>query len=98
MTTRAARRRRACARLVGVAPARRLAPRIPTTSADVSGRRSWASVGAGERDGAVVRPSILLNRHIHPARPGSGRPVSSPTWAPAYKLQLHSANQIIWLY
>src|SRR5689334_5262436 len=36
MTTRAARRRRACARLVGVAPARRLAPRIPTTSADVS--------------------------------------------------------------
>src|SRR3954454_2575480 len=38
MTTRAARRRRACARLVGVAPARRLAPRIPTTSADVSRR------------------------------------------------------------
>src|SRR3954454_7731076 len=36
MTTRAARRRRAYARLVGVAPARRLAPRIPTTSADVS--------------------------------------------------------------
>src|SRR3954453_16319191 len=35
MTTRAARRRRACARLVGVAPARRLAPRIPATSADV---------------------------------------------------------------
>ena len=36
MTTRAARRRRACARLVAVAPARRLAPRTPTTSADVS--------------------------------------------------------------
>src|SRR3982751_1656806 len=35
MTTRAARRRGAYARLVGVAPARRLAPRIPTTPADV---------------------------------------------------------------
>jgi len=30
-----------------------------------------------------VRPSILLNRRIHPARPGSGRPVSSPSRAPA---------------
>src|SRR3954452_4301713 len=35
MTTSPARRRRACARLVMVAPARRLAPRIPTTSVDV---------------------------------------------------------------
>src|SRR5689334_11593458 len=44
MTTRAARRRRAYARLVGVTPARRLAPRIPTTSADVS---RLASPGEG---------------------------------------------------
>src|SRR3982751_4955165 len=40
MTTRAARRRRAYTRLVAVAPARRLAPRIPTTSADVSRGRA----------------------------------------------------------
>src|SRR4051812_27640103 len=49
MTTRAARRRRACARLVAVAPARRLAPRISTTSADVSA----GSVADLERQGLV---------------------------------------------
>jgi len=30
-----------------------------------------------------VRPSILLNRRIHLSRPGSGRPVGSPSRAPA---------------
>ena len=39
MTTSPARRRRACAGLVAVAPARRPAPRIPTTSAVVSALR-----------------------------------------------------------
>src|SRR4051794_7159907 len=56
MTTRAARRRRACARLVGVAPARRLAPRIPTTSADVS------SIGLGRRLG-VKQATAWLVKH-----------------------------------
>jgi len=30
-----------------------------------------------------MRPNILLNRRTRPVRPGSGRLVSSPTWAPA---------------
>jgi hypothetical protein len=34
-----------------------------------------------------VRPNILLNRRIHPVRPGFGRRVSSPSRAPACKLQ-----------
>src|SRR3954454_19341680 len=74
MTTRAARRRRAYARLVGVAPARRLAPRIPTTSADVSGW-SWRETrdggqagvpGAGPERGAV--PRGLRHRGAVPGR------------------------------
>jgi hypothetical protein len=43
MTTSPARRRRACAGLAAVAPARRLAPRISTTSVDVS-RFRWAAM------------------------------------------------------
>src|SRR3954453_362325 len=47
-----------------------------------------ADIGrASEGNGAVLRPNILLNRHTHPAHPGSGRLVSSPSWAPACKLQ-----------
>src|SRR4051794_19158728 len=56
MTTRAARRRRACARLVGVAPARRLAPRIPTTSADVS-----PAIPTRGNEAAVACPDYIYN-------------------------------------
>src|SRR3954454_25162065 len=49
-----------------------------------------ADIGrASEGNGAVLRPNILLNRHTHPAHPGSGRLVSSPSWAPACKLQVY---------
>src|SRR3954463_11566910 len=52
-----------------------------------------ADIGrASEGNGAVLRPNILLNRHTHPAHPGSGRLVSSPSWAPACKLQGASTN------
>src|SRR3954452_19362353 len=51
-----------------------------------------ADIGrASEGNGAVLRPNILLNRHTHPAHPGSGRLVSSPSWAPACKLQLEKS-------
>src|SRR3954452_24766123 len=51
MTTRAARRRRACARLVGGAPGGRPAPRIPPTSADVSLLPSYGSKYVGQKSG-----------------------------------------------
>ena len=71
MTTRAARRRRACARLVGVAPARRLAPRIPTTSADVSCCRRPAGLQAlGD-----VRAQTVVHDQLAPPLPAPPRQV-----------------------
>src|SRR5689334_22395096 len=65
MTTRAARRRRACARLVGVAPARRLAPRIPTTSADVSATEPRPRRGPTWRRSSCQRPHDVLISPLH---------------------------------
>src|SRR3954470_577004 len=83
MTTRAARRWRAYARLVGVAPARRLAPRIPTTSADVSGppERPGLAVAGEEAPDPPVRvldasllPRTVRVQEIAPHRQLAGGP------------------------